>query len=41
MFGMSKTWPACLIRNENTLNQACGNKLDNKSTVFKVKDLGN
>jgi hypothetical protein len=38
---MGKTWPAGLIRNENTLNQACGNILDNKLTVFKVKDQGN
>jgi len=38
---MGKTWPASLIRNENTLNQACGNILDNKSKVFKVTDQGN
>jgi hypothetical protein len=38
---MGKTWSAGPIRNENTLNQACGNMLDNKLTVFKVKDQGN
>jgi len=41
MYGMGKTWPAGLIRNENTLNQACGNILDDELTVFKVKDQGN
>ena len=39
-YGVGKTWPAGLIRSENTLNQACGNIRQQIDSVT-VKDHGN